>query len=131
MLFICMCLYASMLLLIRHRPSNPSILCICARPPKALVAWPAEFEAAEDPVAAWADSLLQQLRDAARTRREAFESAAAAKEAKRQAERVQLREQAMAVLRRQLKHVSLSGLGKAGLAGKAAASFSGLMRGLL
>ena len=71
---------------------------------------PAEFESAADPVVAWADAMLPGLRAAARARREAAEAAAAAKAEKRDAERVALRESAMAVLRRQLKHVGGAGV---------------------
>ncbi|KAI8475202.1 MAG: hypothetical protein J3K34DRAFT_517637 [Monoraphidium minutum] len=72
---------------------------------KALVSLPAEYEAEADPVAAWTAAMLPELVAAARSRREAAEAAAAAKAAKREAERVILRANAMAVLRRQLKHV--------------------------
>jgi len=72
---------------------------------KVLVEPPSALAAEADPAAAWLDSLLPPLRAAARTRRETAEAAAAAKAAKRETERVMLRDNAMAVLRRQLKHV--------------------------
>jgi hypothetical protein len=56
-------------------------------------------------MAAWTDSLLPSLVASARSRREAAEAAAAEKLAARALERGELRDQAMAVLRRQLRHV--------------------------
>ncbi|GBF95473.1 glycosyltransferase [Raphidocelis subcapitata] len=72
---------------------------------KALVSPPPAFDASPDPTAAWLDSLVPPLRAAARARREAAEAEAAAKEAKRAEERGVLRNRALAVTRRQLRHV--------------------------
>lgn len=76
---------------------------------KVAVEPPARFGAEADPVAAWLDSLVPPLRDAARARREAAEAEAAAKAAKRQAEREALRANALGVLRKQVWAIYIEG----------------------